>query len=170
MFINTAGNVGIGTPNPVHRLSVIGGPTWTSNGWTGALELGNASAIGWQGNAAGNRFGIGQSTGGLYFFRTASNPGTTGSPANYDLQIGDGGELHAYGNAEQGRDKGGWVKAMVYVDANGNRVRCYNSQQQDGGAGLPPSGTTGCGFNIIKLAKGQYRIDFRFKVERSIPY
>jgi hypothetical protein len=92
VFTN-AGNVGIGTTSPAHRLSLIGGPAWTSNGWAGALSLTNASAIGWHSNADGQRFGIGQSTGGLYFFRTSSDPGTTGSPANYDMLITDGGRV-----------------------------------------------------------------------------
>ncbi|HET8674934.1 MAG TPA: hypothetical protein VFO63_04025 [Blastocatellia bacterium] len=88
-----SGRVGIGTTLPMHRLSVLGGPFWTSNAWRGALELGNASAIGWQSNAGGQRFGIGQSGGGLYFFRTASDPGTTTAQANYDLFISDAGSV-----------------------------------------------------------------------------
>jgi hypothetical protein len=91
--IDQAGKLGIGNGLPKHQLSINGGPGWTSNGWAGAVSLSNASAIGWQGNAAGNRFGIGQSGGGLYFFRTASDPGTTGSAANYDLLIDDSGNV-----------------------------------------------------------------------------
>lgn len=90
---NSTGNVGLGTSTPAHHLSVLGGPSWTSNLWAGAVELGNASAIGWQTNSGGQSFGFGQSTGGLYFFRTASNPGTTASPANYDLTITDLGNV-----------------------------------------------------------------------------
>jgi endosialidase-like protein len=85
-------NVGIGTTTPKHRLSVIGGPGWTSNGWIGSLELQNASAIGWRSNGA-QSFGIGQSGGGLYFFRTASAPATVGEPASYDLFISDLGNV-----------------------------------------------------------------------------
>ncbi len=87
----SAGRVGIGTSAPAHSLSIANNPAWTSNSWGGAIELTNGSAMGWKTNAAGSRFGIGQSTGGLYFFRTASNPGTTGSPAIYDMYINDGG-------------------------------------------------------------------------------
>jgi hypothetical protein len=88
-----AGNVGIGTSTPAHRLSLSGGPSWTANGWIGALSLPNASAIGWEANAGGQRFGMGPSTGGFYFFRSASDPGSTEHPALYDMEITDAGEL-----------------------------------------------------------------------------
>lgn len=88
-----AGNVGIGTSTPNHRLSLIGGPGWTANGWAGSGELANASAIGWQANAAGQRFGMGHSGGGFYLFRTLSDPGTTGSPALYDFAVDDSGRV-----------------------------------------------------------------------------
>ena len=66
-----------------------GGPTWTANGWISGIELDNASAIGWRANAAGNRFGIGHTGGGLFMFHTASDPGTTASQAIADLTIDD---------------------------------------------------------------------------------
>lgn len=91
MVIKDSGNVGIGNIAPRHQLSLGRGPTWTKNGWGGAMELENASAIAWKANAAGNRFGIGQTNTGLYFFRTASDPGTTGAPAVYDMSISDAG-------------------------------------------------------------------------------
>jgi len=91
--VSSGGDVSIGFAQNQHRLNIQGGRLWTSNSWSGALALGNASAIGWNANAGGQRFGIGQSDGGLYFFRTASSPGTTGSPANYDLFIADDGKV-----------------------------------------------------------------------------
>ena len=92
-LVNSAGRVGIGTSSPDHRLAISGGPKWTSAGWVGSLELDNEAAIGWKTNTAGNRFGIGHTNGGLYFFHTGSNPGTAGSPANYDLIIKDNGHV-----------------------------------------------------------------------------
>ena len=85
-------NVGIGTTAPKHRLSVIGGPFWTSDLWLGSLELENLSAIAWRSNGT-QSFGIGQHNGGLHFFRTISAPGTTGSLANYDLSISNNGNV-----------------------------------------------------------------------------
>ncbi len=87
------GNVGIGTATPNHRLGISGGPLWTSYSWNGSLEFDNAAAIGWRANAAGQRFGMGHTNTGFYFFRTASDPGTTASPADYDMVINDAGNV-----------------------------------------------------------------------------
>lgn len=151
LSITHGGNVGIGTITPAHRLSLIGGPLWTTNSWTGALELGFGSAIGWRSDPAGQRFGLGVATGGLYVFHTASDPGTTGSPANYDLQVTD------TGNVTQARDKSGLVKAMLYVNQDSTIARCYN--------GSTDSATGGCGFTISHPLGGNYIIDFGFKVD-----
>jgi hypothetical protein len=89
----SAGRVGIGTTTPAHHLSIAGGPSWTSNGWAGAVELTDAAAIGWQKNTNGQGFGIGQTSGGLYFFHTTSNPGTMTSSSNYDMLINNAGNV-----------------------------------------------------------------------------
>jgi hypothetical protein len=91
LVIKDSGNVGIGTINPSHQLSLGRGPTWTRNGWGGSMELENATAIAWKANSAGQRFGMGHTNSGFYFFRTASDPGTTGAPAVYDMSISDTG-------------------------------------------------------------------------------
>lgn len=93
VFNNNTGNVGIGSDTPHHRLRISGGPPWTSYFWSGSLELDSAAAIAWRSNGGGQRFGIGQSTGGLYFFRTQSDPGMIDSPAEYDMIIGDSGNI-----------------------------------------------------------------------------
>ena len=127
------GRVGVGTTNPSHQLSLGLGPTWTSNGWGGAIALENASAIGWKSNVAGNRFGIGQTNTGLYFFRTASDPATTGAPANYDVVITDSGAvgmgtsapqaaLEVAGNWDGGRTAlrlSGQKPSIQFADTNG---------------------------------------------------
>jgi len=87
------GNVGIGTSTPNHQLSLGWGPPWTKYNWGGAVELKNGSAIGWNANAAGNRFGIGHTDNGFYFFRTKSDPGTTNELPLYDLHINKNGNV-----------------------------------------------------------------------------
>jgi hypothetical protein len=102
VVLTTAGNLGVGSLVPSHRLRIAGGPSWTTAGWGGALELDNAAAIAWRGNAAGSRFGIGQSSGGLYFFRTASDPGNTANAALYDMNISDTGTVNVGGTGAGG--------------------------------------------------------------------
>ena len=90
---DTNGNVGIGTPTPNTRLTLTGGAPWTNQFWSASMNLQTDSAIGWEANASGQRFGLGQSAGGLYFFRTNSAFGNTASPPNYDLVISDAGNV-----------------------------------------------------------------------------
>lgn len=87
------GRIGIGTASPNTRLTLGSGVPWTASGWTASMNLQNVSALGWEANASGQRFGIGQTGGGLYFFRTGSQFGTTTSPANYDMLISDSGNI-----------------------------------------------------------------------------
>lgn len=88
-----AGKVGLGTSTPAHTLGIAGGPVWTANSWSGAVEFTNPSAIGWRANSAGYAFGMGHTNGGFAMFRTTSQPGTTASPALYDLFIDDNGTV-----------------------------------------------------------------------------
>ena len=75
------------------RLNVFGGPLWTSNGWKAAIQIEPAAAIGWNGLLSPFSFGIGQSIGGLYFFRTPAYIGNTVFDAEYDLVITDDGRI-----------------------------------------------------------------------------
>jgi hypothetical protein len=98
LVLNPGGKVVIGfppgfVPQSQHTLGIADGPFWTSNAWIGEIELTNAGAIGWAANGSGQHFGIGQSGGGLFFFRTSAATGTTGSPATYDMNINDAGNV-----------------------------------------------------------------------------
>jgi hypothetical protein len=55
--------------------------------------LPNGSAIAWATNTGAQRFGMGHTNSGFGMFRTASDPGTTGSPALYDFFINDAGNV-----------------------------------------------------------------------------
>jgi hypothetical protein len=78
-------------------------------------------------------------------------------------QSGGGAAVHAEGNATQARDKGGFVKAMAYIDpflpADQYVVRCYNSQ-----ANGPAASTPNCGFTVTRINPGWYQINFGFNV------
>jgi hypothetical protein len=80
--------------------------------------------------------------------------------------IGDstnGFAMQARGNTVQDRDKGGWVKAMAYVDPTvpgpNKIVRCYNSQATGSNVYTPP-----CGLTYELIDAGVNRIDFGFPV------
>jgi hypothetical protein len=150
MFINTAGNVGIGTTSPLTRLALSGGPQWTSDLWNGSLSLPLSSAIGFDANASGQRFGMGNNPGGLIFFRTTSPFGNTGSPANYDL------ELTNTGNLIQTVTNNGLVKAMIHVNADATIDRCYN--------GTTGATTGNCGFNVTLSIAERYVCRFGFPI------
>jgi hypothetical protein len=139
------GNIGVGTATPSHQLSLGIGPRWTSNSWGGSLALENGSAIGWKANTAGNRFGIGHTNGGFYFFRTASDPGTAGAAANYDLAISDTGNV-SIGTPNpssskltiEGQDAltiRGFEPVLTFLDANHGNAR-GSIQQVNGGLNL----------------------------------
>ena len=93
VMMESAGRIGINTVVPSHALTVFGGPSWTTSGWTGSITLPNAGAIGWVANGAGQRRGIGHGANGLYFFRTTSNPGSAISVAVPDLVINNIGNV-----------------------------------------------------------------------------
>ena len=106
----------------------------------------------------------GRSTSGLGVQGRSSTTSTAGAGVGGYNDAG-GWAMYAGGNAGQARTGGGWVKAMVIVNPDGTIARCFNSQKPDGGASLPPSGKTGCGFNVDgPVATSQYIINFGFLV------
>ena len=151
IFINTSGNVGMGISSPLTRLALSGGPQWTSDLWNGSLSLPLNSAIGFDANASGQRFGMGNNAGGLIFFRTTSPFGNTGSLASYDL------ELTNTGNLIQPLTNNGLVKALVALNSDGTIARCFNSATN--------SSTGGCGFSSSHPGAGAYTVNFGFQVD-----
>lgn len=168
VFSNNTGNVGIGSASPNHRLRVSGGPAWTSNGWTGSVELDNAAAIAWRSNAAGKRFGIGQSTGGLWFFNSASDPGNAGSPANYNMIISDSGNVGIgvntptsrldIGGLQDGLRITGFQPFLTLRDSNAGNARAVIQNgagnirlftEASLGVGIPPLTVRNDGIDVI---------------------
>ena len=120
VMTESASRVGINTAAPTHVLSVNGGPKWTTSGWTGSVALPNLGAIGWGANSAGQRRGIGHNNGGLYFFRTTSNPGAATSVAFTDLAINNAGNVGIGTTAPASKLT---VNGQLQILGSGNGIR-----------------------------------------------
>ncbi len=158
--LQTTGNVGFGTTTPNTRLTLSGGAPWTAQNWTASMNMQSGSALGWEANGSGQRFGIGQTTNGLHFFRTISGFGSTLTPAEYDMVITDNG------NVTQPVERAGLPKAMVFVDptlpADQYIVRCYN--------GVTGATSGNCGFTMTRFNTGDYVVGFPFQVSDRFYY
>jgi hypothetical protein len=90
---------------------------------------------------------------GVYGDATAGGTGLYGRSVS-------GRAVYADGNAGQARDKGGFVKAMIYINpflpADQYVVRCYN--------GMTNTNTGNCGFSVTRTGVGTYEVDFMFPV------
>ena len=143
--IGGAGVIGEATTGVYGRATSASGI-----GVTGQADLGSGYGVyGTSASATGQ--GVhGDTTGaGGYGVYAKNNSGTA---------------LGVEGHAQQSLEKGGLVKAMLYVNADGTVNRCFNSQRLDGGDGAPPSGTAGCGFAVTHTTPGYYHINFGFDV------
>jgi hypothetical protein len=153
MAIDTTGNVGIGTNAPATKLHVRGNLTLDS----GASPVIYTSTSGVEENrflqlinSPGFSSAAGLKAGGIL---VADSYGYA-TPGKNDLVVK--GKVAAGGDVYQARDKGGWVKAMIYVNANGTIARCYNGQTG--------SSTGNCGFQVNHDGVGDYNVLFGFQV------
>jgi len=91
--------------------------------------------------------------------------GTSTSPTGVGVygSSPSGFAMAAAGDVQQSRDKGGWVKAMVYVKLDGTIARCYNSQTALPG-NCAAGATTCCGITVQHPHLGRYYVDFGFVV------
>ena len=89
--------------------------------------------------------------------------GVSTSPTGFGMYATNnsgGRAIYAEGNVAQSRDKGGLVKAMIYVNQNGTILRCYN--------GITNVSTGNCGFVIshsVFTTQGVYGVNFGFQVD-----
>lgn len=74
----------------------------------------------------------------------------------------NGWAFSSVGNVKQDRTSGGWVKAMVFVNAHTapyTIVRCFNSTLAGASATTPP-----CGFQLQENSLEEFVVDFGFRV------
>jgi hypothetical protein len=127
-----------------------------TDGMTTVGTYGGSSSSG----AEGGWFGT-QSNDKLFFFTNNGQPTMTVDTTG---NVGVGtttprATLDVAGNAVQDRDKGGMVKAMLYVDGTVSTpsiLRCYN--------GSTGASTGNCGFTVRRIERGAYEVSFGFQV------
>lgn len=166
LVLDTTGNVGINTTTPETKMTVrTFGSDYGFTHTNGSVRL--ATYLG--GNGNGGYLGT-RSNHPLYFFTNDSGAlmtvgtngsvgiGTTAPNAKLFVQgeASNGVGIAVTGNASQSLNKGGWIKAMVFVLANGTIARCYN--------GLTGASTGNCGFNVSANNNGYYMVNFGFQV------
>ena len=162
----------------VYGTSNSGTAIWGQSFGTGTTSTGvegvtnSATAYGVAGSNGGNGVGVfgtsvsGHgvygSTGGAGSYGVVGvNSATGGSGVFGTAPNGDG--FYTDSNVQQARTMGGWVKAMVYVNAMTppySIVRCFNSTLAGLAATTPP-----CGINFTENQFGDWLLDFGFEVD-----
>ena len=156
MAIQTNGNVGIGTTNPLVKLHVNGSGIVESS-----VQSTNERSI----------LSLNSTIGGQNRVWTLENGvfGNAGQFAIYDRTAGQaritiqpGGPINVQGNATQDLGGFGLPKAMLYIQSNGTNsaqiVRCYN--------GVSGATTNGCGFSVtFNSSNKTYAINMGFSVD-----
>jgi hypothetical protein len=105
---------------------------------------------------------------GVYGQNNSTGYGVAGRSTNGTAVLGDsssGWAMQALGNATQSRAKGGFVKAMAYVDPFDTLdeiKQCFNSQLSKSQANGPPGN---CGMTYNKAGTGRFDIGFGFQVD-----
>jgi hypothetical protein len=167
------GGLGVGVGNPASGLEVKGngadaligdpgcGAGYTAIGFTNGGALSGCTNYALLGGPSGGTFLNASGTAFIHFRSNNNDLATIDNAGNLDVKgINGGGNLDVAGNAEQARSKGGFVKALAYVNplltGNARIVRCYNSQT---GSSTPP-----CGFNFTYINLGDFIVDFGFQV------
>jgi hypothetical protein len=98
----------------------------------------------------------------------ANSYGVAGHSDNGVAVVGDsssGWAMQALGNATQARSKGGFVKAMAFVNPGSNDPvqQCFNSQR------APSLATSGnCGITFSRVTTGEYTLDLGFQVDDRV--
>lgn len=151
----------------------VHGVTHTANGSGVAGLNSDAAGIGVYGQGGGyGVYAVAAATGrellasgtGVYG-GSGLGTGVSGNSSSGVGVYGSGGTwaFQSAGNVNQDRASGGWVKAMLYVNAAMapyKIVRCFNSTLTGAAASTPP-----CGFNLTETSMGIFDVTFNFEVD-----
>jgi hypothetical protein len=163
----TISGVNYGTGSAVYGGSTSGVGVWGQNYGSGAKmdgvhgETSSQSSSGVIGVNSGGGTGV-YGSGGT----GVTGKGTTGVYGSGTTGVSGTGTSYGFftdSNVLQARTKGGWAKALVYVNGSGapySILRCYNSTLAGSAASTPP-----CGFNLTEVGPGQFWVDFGFEVD-----
>lgn len=149
----------IGTTGQSTSSFGVFGASGSNSGVRGVTNATTSSVAGVYGtsNGAGGVGVRGDGTTGVYGTST-NGTGVTGESST-------GLAMFANGNAGQVRDKGGFVKAMLYVDptvpASQYIQRCFNGISN---VSSSSPGNPSCAFTVTRLDVGLYDISFNFTV------
>lgn len=134
----------------------------TGTGFYGLVQTDGTTSVGTYvggstSGAAGGWFGT-LTNDALHFFTNGGQPQLTITGAG---NVGVGtinprAKLDISGNVVQDRDRGGIIKAAIYVAGNGTLVRCYN--------GIVGASSGNCGFSVTRAGAGFYQINFGFQI------
>jgi hypothetical protein len=149
---------GAGGANGVNGASTSGtGVNGTSSNGVGVVGT-STTADGTQGNTSSNGasgvYGRNSGTGNGVAGRADNGVGVLGASTN-------GFAMKASGDVTQNLPYGGWVKAMVFVDSTGTKIRCFNSQET--GALVY---SNGCNISITRSGACNciYDVNFHFNM------
>ncbi|MBX3024098.1 hypothetical protein KF840_04225 [bacterium] len=141
-----AGVTGAGSVNNPGVFGAASGAGGVGTRGDGATGVYGRSTVGGGVGVTGEA-GAGGGTG--VYGSSPSGPGvwgTTSSVTGAAIQASNTAgatAIAADGNAKQTLTHGGWVKAMLFIEANGAISRCYNSQTSGSAVSTPP-----CGFGV----------------------
>jgi len=167
MTINTAGKVGIGTTDPFSKLHIRSG----ANGLPPRLQsTGTTSfAAGWdfyhdltgKGYVGVPDTGQGLAPGEMLLYGSVGTKTSLWAGGNRSLTIDTNSNVVIGGHATQWFEKGGLVKAMVFVNwalPDGQKIeRCFNS--------FPTVVTTPpCGITVDHTGEGRFEVRFPFDI------